>query len=273
MRSSTARLASTLAVLALAAACSSTAVPSETPEARKMRLAGPVDYGFYDSILRSHLRGGLFDYRGLGDDPGSLAIWKRHLEVMAEASPERFSAADRKAFWTNAYNTFCIEGILQAYPTPGPNDVPGFFDKKTYRVAKRNLTVNQMQYETLMPEFKDARLHFILVCSDFGCAPLERAAFTGADIEDRLDEAAYRFARDTGRFQVDPKAKTVKASKLFDGDWYSKDFTGDPARPAKKAVQYMGPWLTPAEREFLANGEYEVQIIPWDWRLNEVPPR
>ena len=259
------RTSSILAALVLASGCSSSSAPAETK-----KPASPVDYSFYDSVLATHLKGGLFAYAKLNADPSALATWKRHLDVLGETDTARLAPADRKAFWTNAYNTFCIEGILQAYPTSGPNEVPGFFDKKTYRVAKRSLTVNQMQYETLMPEFKDARLHFILVCSDFGCSPLEKSAFTGADIEDRLEEATIRFARDTGRFEVDPKAKTVKASKLFDQDWYAKDFTGDPARPAKKAVEYMAPWMTPQERAFLRAGDYEVRIIPWDWRLNEL---
>jgi hypothetical protein len=255
-----------LVVFALLAACTSTPPPGET---KSPAAAGPVDYSHYEAVLAAHVRGGLLNYSALRAEPASSAHWKRHLEVLANADPAKLPPGDRKAFWTNAYNTFCIEGILQSYPTGGPNEIAGFFDKKTYRVAGRDLTVNQMQYETLMPEFKDARLHFILVCSDFGCQPLEKKAFTGADIEGRLDEASYRFARDTGRFQVDPKQKIVRASKLFDTDWYAKDFTGDPARPAKKPVQYMAPWLTPAERDFLANGDYEVQIVPWDWRLNE----
>jgi hypothetical protein len=64
----------------------------------------------------------------------------------------------------------------------------------------------------------------------------------------------------------------VYASKLFDKDWYHKDFVGDPARPARDAVQYMAAWVTPEEREFLLKGEYRVEIIPWDWRLNEWRP-
>jgi hypothetical protein len=253
-------------VASLLGACTS---PQPQTETTTTRPTAAVDYSHYEAVLAAHLRGGLLNYSALRSDATSTARWKDHLAVLAGVDAAKLAPADRKAFWTNAYNTFCIEGILRSYPTGGPNEIAGFFDKKTYRVAGCDLTVNQMQYETLMPEFKDARLHFILVCSDFGCMPLEKTAFTGADIEERLTDASYRFARDTGRFLVDPKQKLVRASKLFDTDWYAKDFTGDPARPAKTAVQYMAPWLTPAEREFLAKGDYEVQIIPWDWRLNE----
>jgi hypothetical protein len=255
----------------LLAACSST---STAPDSTASRRAGPVDYRHYDAVLAKHLsgKGGLFDYAGLLADESSKRAWQAHLAVLAAATPANLPAEDRKAFWLNAYNTFCIEGILRNYPTAAPNEIPGFFDKLTYPVAGRSLTVNQMQYETLMPEFKDARLHFALVCSDFGCPPLEDTAFTGADLEERLTDLSYRFARDGGRFRIDLENKVVYASKLFDAEWYAKDFTGDPARPAADAVQYMAPWLTEAEREFLRRKEYKVEIIPWDWRLNEWKP-
>lgn len=233
-----------------------------------------VDYRAYNEILDAHLvgKGGLFDYAGLLANEPSKQKWQRHLDIMATVRPENLPPEERKAFWLNAYNTYCIEGILQGYPVDSLQEIPGYFDKKTYRVAGSDLTVNEMQYEILMPEFKDARLHFALVCADFGCYPLEETAFTGADLEPRLENLSYRFARDSGRFRVDLDNRVVHASKLFDKDWYDKDFTGDPARPASSAVQYMAPWLREDERSLLLKGKYRVEIIPWDWRLNEWKP-
>lgn len=234
----------TAILILLLAGCGSSDEREAAPTPATSR--GPVDYSHYDFVLARHVRGGLFNYAALKADPEGQARWRQALQVFAATDPARLPPADRKAFWTNAYNALCIEGILRRYPVSKPTDVEGYFDRQTYLVAGKQLTVNQMQYEMLMPEFRDARLHFVLVCADFGCQPLEKTAFTGADIEPRLEDAAWRFARDTGRFQVDPERGVVRASKLFDQDWYAKDFTGDPARPAATPVRYMEPWLTEA---------------------------
>ncbi|MCO5168683.1 MAG: DUF547 domain-containing protein [Planctomycetes bacterium] len=256
--------------LALASGC---AAPAGAPVAAAAGSA--LDYSHYDFVLARHVRGGLINYAALLEDAEGMARWRRALEVFARVDPQTLPPADRKAFWTNAYNAFCIEGILRHWPVSKPTDIEGYFDRLRYRVGGLDLTVNEMQYEILMPEFKDARLHFVLVCADFGCRPLERTAFTGADIEARLEDSAWGFARDAGRFQVDLEAGVVRASKLF--DWYAKDFTGDPQRPAATPVRYMEPWLTDAERELLREPDrYRVEIIPWDWRVNEwraPPPR
>ena len=43
--------------------------------------------------------------------------------------PHRVSAAERKAFYLNAYNLMVIGAVVEQYPLTSVMKVPGFFDK------------------------------------------------------------------------------------------------------------------------------------------------
>ena len=67
---------------------------------------------------------------------------------------------------------------------------------------------------------EDPRIHFAINCASFSCPPLLNEAYTGAKIEDQLQQAAKRFINDTQRNTITPKTLTI--SKIF--KWFARDF-------------------------------------------------
>ena len=61
--------------------------------------------------------------------------------------------------------------------------VDGFLDKKTWRVANLDATLDDLEYKQLIPAHQDARAHFVVVCADLGSIPLAAHAYTPDNLE------------------------------------------------------------------------------------------
>ena len=251
---------------AAAAACTT---PADAPAAPPIQAAtvvagGPADY---DALLQKYVKGEFVDYAGWKADAADLARFDAFLEWQGDADVAAMPRNDQIAFYVNAYNACCIKGILDHYPVHAPVDVDGYFDKLKFRVGGEDLTINNIEYDRLIPRYRDMRAHFALVCSDRGCPPLRNAAYTGATLDQDLEAAARRFVADKRNLVVDPAKKEVQVSKLL--EWYGKDFTSDPNRPAAKPELFLMSWADESTRALLASGDYQVKVIEWSWTLNE----
>lgn len=225
---------------------------------------GPEDFDF---ILKKYVVGEYFDYAGLHANPKHQLRLESFLKWQADADLSEMSREEQIAFYVNAYNSSNIKAILDYYPVHSPADIPGFFDRLTFRVAGEDLTINEIEYQRLIPRYRDMRTHFAVVCADRGSFPLRPAIWTGETLDQDLEEVTRRFARDERYFKVDLEKKEVWVSKLL--DWYGEDFIRDPLRPARRPELYLVPYLEPAERELLESGDYELKVLDWSWTLNE----
>ena len=88
--------------------------------------AQPSHAGF-DALLKQYVSAeGLVDYRGLKADAPRLHTY---LKKLAARPPQAtWPAAERLAYWLNAYNAFTLQLVLEHYPiksikdiTTGPN--------------------------------------------------------------------------------------------------------------------------------------------------------
>jgi hypothetical protein len=243
--------------------------PAAAPPASALAPASaPADASDYDALLAKRVSDGMVDYAGWKADPVDMARFDSFLRWQGDADVRSMSLDEKIAFYVNAYNACCIKLCLDHYPLHSPLDVEGFFDKdkNRFRVGGENLSPAEIEYDRLVP-LQDMRAHFAIVCSDRGCPPLRAAAYHGATIDQELEDASRRFVLDKRNLIVDPKTKQVQISKLF--EWYGKDFTSDPKRPAAKPELYLLNWAEGDAKSVLAGGGYELKIIEWNWTLNE----
>ena len=244
------------------------AVVVASPAVPTSRAEAPAGPALWDELLRTYVEGDYVRYADWKAHPADLRKLDRFLAWQAEADVDAMPRADRIAFWINAYNSLNVKMILDHYPVHAPIDIPGYFDKIQHRVAGRSMTVSEAEYEHLIAEHKDMRAHFAVVCSDRGCLPLRGQAWTGATLDADLDAAARRFVADERHFKVDHDKRVIHISKIF--EWYGEKFTKDPTRPAAKPELFLRPWVDAPTRALLDSGDYTVQIIEWNWTLNEM---
>jgi hypothetical protein len=153
-----------------------------------------------------------------------------------------------------------IRAVLEKWPLKSVMDVPGFFKERRFRVAGRDLTLDEVENQVIRPRFAEPRIHFALVCAAVSCPPLVAEAWTGEGIETRLEERTRAFLRSAHGVRFDPAAKVARVSRLF--EWYRVDFE----KAAGSVAQYLSryrPDLFPP-----AGPAPRIEYLNYDWALN-----
>jgi len=217
--------------------------------------AGWVDYG---QILRSHAE-----------------ALERYLALLAATDLAQLTApGERMAFWINAYNALCLR-LLMDHGLP--DDVPhahlfgkNIFTERTYRVAGKVRSLDDIEHGILRQEFSDPRVHAAIVCGASSCPRLRPEAFVGARLEEQLDDECRRWVQ-SGRTlsgerknHFDPKTRTLFLSKIF--SWFEEDFGGEAG-----VRQFVARFADAALQASLREQKVTVRYLPYDWSLNRRP--
>ena len=212
-------------------------------------------YAAASRLLQAHVQEGQVNYRSLQEDEARL---QRLVQQLAVYDLDNVPAAERKAFYLNAYNLLVLWQVLEHYPLISVMDVPGFFDKQQHRVAGENLTLNQLEEQKLMAPYQDARVHFALVCAAKSCPPLLNTAYVPGRVEEQLEAQTKRALQDPAFIQVYTEERKVLVSELF--KWYRSDFL----RQAPSLSAYINRFRsTPLPPGF------RLGYYPYNWSLND----
>lgn len=113
--------------------------------------------------------------------------------------------------------------------------------------------------------FKDARIHFAIVCAAKGCPPLRSEAFEATRLDEQLDDQTREFLSQTEKNNFDLDNKTARISPIF--SWFKKDFRME----AKTVLEYIAPFLdTDVAESIKADPKaWRIKKTYYDWSLNE----
>lgn len=257
--------------------------PSDAPtaaasaqQAKPAAGKGAFDHAEFDALLKKYVQGDRVDYAALKADRKSLDEYVDRLTKLSNDDYQKLSREEQMALWINAYNALTLRSIVDAYPIKGSflslypknsiRQIDKVWDKK-HTIAGRDVSLNEIENEILRKEWKDPRVHASINCASRGCPPLRAEAFTGAKLNDQLDDQVRKWVADSYRNQVDPKAKKVEVSKIF--DWFGEDFG---VKQDKRGVLKFLVTYGPAEwKPFLEGFDPgDVKFLDYDWSLNEV---
>lgn len=241
-----------------------------------LSAAAPFDHGPFDQVLQEYVNDqGFVRYAALAKDRAALDAYVDSLGHYSPAShPDRFpSRAHELAYWINAYNAFVLRGVIDAYPIASVKDAfvfSGFFNRQTFVAGGREMTLDHLENKIIRPTYQEPRIHFAVNCAALSCPQLENRAFTGPDLDARLERALTRFAQDPNHVRL--QDKRLYLSKIL--DWYGEDFTAwfPPNRPNPEAVPIIVNYLRPYLPVDLAAGLSEdltIEYNDYDWTLNE----
>ena len=250
-------------------------------------IAGPIisllcgarleafDHGRWQRILENHVSGdGWVDYRAIEKEAkGELAAY---LKELGKASVDDFkSDAERKAFWINAYNAICMRKLLDH---DLPDEVPhafffgkNIFTERTYRIAGKLRSLDDIEHGILRKKFDDNRLHATLVCGASSCPRLRTEAYTAERLDEQLDEECRQWVsvgktkKGHRKNYLDRKKKTFYASKIL--DWYQEDFGDSEAG----VLKFLRKYASESDAKFLGETKVRIRYRDYDWHLNSKP--
>lgn len=208
-----------------------------------------------DQFFSQYVEDGKVDYAAIRKNPSSL---NSLVKEIAEHNliNKRVTEDYMKAFYINAYNILVIKQVVDRYPIYGPLKVDGFFDKIKNDVMGQQLTLNELEKETLYKQFPDARLHFVLVCAAKGCPPLASYGFNPDNLDAALNKRT-EYVLNLDWF-IDVKKKSVAISQIF--NWYQSDFE----KESNSITQFLNTYRTSK-----IEVDQKITNYEYDWSLNE----
>ena len=229
------------------------------------------DHSAFDTLLREHVEDGLVDYDAFARSPEL----PRYLDQLATADLDGLSEPERLAFWINVYNAYTIQqinvheerdSIRNINKTLGLLALKGPWSEKMVRVAGRTLSLDDVEHEIVRKEFDEPRIHFALVCAARGCPPLRSEAYTGAQLEEQLEEQTRAFLlHSPEKNRVDVAERVLWVSPIL--VWYKDDFGGTDAALGQFLARY---WPEGPARDLAASGRFRLRKTPYDWTLNSL---
>ena len=215
----------------------------------------------FHQALAKHVNDGQVDYPALAND----ANFQTYINLLQHIAPQQLPTPNhRLAFWINAYNAFAIKGILDGY---SPETLTGrytFFIGQEYMVGGQSLNLYDLEQHLLIPDFKEPRIHFAIVCASQSCPKLQPWAYTPENLDQQLTASARQFINDPTRNRFDRQRHIAYLSKIF--DWFSEDFSNH----SGSLLAYVAQFVSDPE---LANDlgqhiPYTIEFLDYDWRLN-----
>jgi hypothetical protein len=230
-----------------------------------------------DQILDVNVRDGLVYYRALKAERGRLDRYVASLNV-TPATYQGWSKGQQMAFWVNAYNAFVLQLVINHYPLHGTaRQIPGGFDKTIWRAAGKSVTLDQIE-KTILPEFKEPRLHLALGRGAVGSGRLRSEAYTADRLEKQLADIQSEFVNDRHMYKLDRLTNSVAISPIV--SWHEAEFVAAYDKndskfaqrsPIERAVvAFITPSLLPSEKEFIQKNEWKMTFMEMDWRLNDL---
>ncbi len=245
----------------------------------------------FDRVLQRFVNDqGRVDYARLQKDRAELErYYLRVATYSPDSDPGLFpTESSQLAYWINAYNAAVLKTVLTYYPVSSVRDVKatfplwflggkiGFFVFQRPRFGGHAMSLNAVENSVVRKRFGEPRVHFALNGASRGCPRLPVHAFTPEELDAQLERVAQRFFSEERNLHIDDQRRIVQLSAIL--KWYESDFTGWLERkfPDRDAtlLDYVALYVSPERRaELQRAAEYDLEFVPYDWRLNDQNPR
>ena len=228
-----------------------------------------IDHSKLDFVLRTYVLtdhpSGINRFRYGAVSKADKKKLEAYISKQKRIDPRDYSRAEQKVYWLNLYNALTLNLVLDHYPINSVKELSGRFsnkgpwDKKIVKVARKKLSLNDIEHRILRPIWKDFKIHFGLVCASLGCPNVQPAAFTVANSRALLKKAGRDFVNHSRGLELENG--NMQVSSLF--DWYESDFAPDQKTLLKVFAHYANDRKALYLLGFSGDISYD-----YDWGLN-----
>lgn len=223
--------------------------------------AQEIDYGIWNKVLTQYVNHqGRVNYKKLKVNRQEFDIFIKQIE---QVNLSEMTENEKKAFWINAYNAVTLKVVLDAYPVKGIRRINfGLVWNIPRSVAKTKISLGDIEHKILRP-LGDPRIHFAINCASIGCPELSNEPFYPQVLDEKLDSETRKFVNDSKKVRLDQKNNTLYYSAIF--DWFEEDFLVEHESVESFIVNY----LNEQDKAFLDINSVKLQVLEYDWGLNE----
>lgn len=221
------------------------------------------EHAEWAKLLAAHVAAdGKVNYSGFSREQ---VLLNSYLTRLAGAQVNTLTKYDQLALYINAYNAFTVRLVIDHPNIQSIKDIPEYerWKGRTWQIGTEQVTLDALENQIIRPRFKEPRIHFALVCASIGCPPLRREPYTGARLNEQLDDQAKKFLATKTNFDWQAAQSILELSSIF--DWYAGDFGGE-----DKLVEFMRPYVAAQTYTEIATRRKNVKVrfSEYDWRLN-----
>jgi len=224
---------------------------------------GEMDPQPFDNLLKKYVADGKVDYSRWKE--AGTAELDAYLDSLGAYDLTRVMGKEPKAaVLMNAYHAWAIRQIIEHYPVKSVNDIPGFFDKNTRKIAGQERTLNEI--EAALVELIPHEPEFALALSNgsAGGPRMVEEALSSDNFMKRMN-AVMKETAALKRVHYDPKTNEMHL----------------PPQVVKYLPQYealpqgfIGKWgenLTLSDVMAWSTKHPKIVENPVDWSLNGLP--
>lgn len=227
-----------------------------------------IDHSEFDFILRTYVvtnhPSGINRFRYGLVSTGHKNRLESYISSIAQIDPRAHSRAEQRIYWINLYNALIIDLVIDNYPVDSikdiiGNDGVGPLELKLITVAKKHLSLDDIEHRILRPIWQDHKIHFALVCASLGCPNVQPVAYTRTNIRKLLARAGREFVNH--RRGLNFVNGQLQVSRIF--EWYEKDFAAD----RKTLLKVFAHYAEDRTALYLLGFDGEIHYN-YDWRIN-----
>jgi len=231
-----------------------------------------VDHSAWDRLLKTHVVAspdGINRFAYNRVTPADRRTLEDYLDRLSMVVPRKLNRDEQRAFWINLYNALTVRVILDHYPVDSIKQInisPGLFSigpwrRKLMTVDGEPVSLDDIEHRILRPIWKDPRIHYAVNCAALGCPNLQPRAFTAANGEFLLSQAAIEFVNHPRAVRFDGDRLIVSSIYV----WFREDFG---AGHERDVILHLAGYAAPAlaERLFVARYIFD---DAYDWALND----
>lgn len=240
-----------------------------------------------DELLDVNVRDGLVYYAALKSGRSKLDRYVASLGAVSASQLESWPRERQIAYWLNAYDAFVLRTVIDHYPIRGrakeyPPDsirqIPGAFERRTFRAGGRELTLDAIERDVLAG-FGDPRLFLAIGRGAVGGGRLRSEAYSPARLEEQLAQVAAEAITRKEIASLDITTGLLSVTPIF--SWREPHFVAAYADKAHAAfasrspleravVAFLEPHVLSTERDFLRQNTFRMTFHEFDWRLNDL---
>ncbi|MFA5422646.1 MAG: DUF547 domain-containing protein [Phycisphaerae bacterium] len=239
------------------------------------------------------------DYRKLSKYGLEMQALLARLAILEPQEYESWTTDEKIAFWINTYNLKMLDIIANNYPVESrrldrlwwpPNSIrhiPPRGDVGTpkwnsckFIVMDEEFTLYEIENRFFKNQFKDPRIFLALTMATLDSPPIRPEPYYGKELDKQLEEQTKRFLSSPRAFNIDRNAGKVYLSVLFEPKWpwYGKEFLDkyaidkkfkDRSPEIRAVLNFISKYVDSASVSYLETGNYKIEFISYDWRVNE----